>query len=311
MKKTKFGSYCINGVPEGCKHCVKGKKLVLFITGICPRNCKYCSLSNLRKNKDDIWANERKSRDIKKIFEESIESRADSAGITGGDPLVRLKRTIKYVRELKKRFGKKFHIHIYLPTNLTDREKLRKLSKVIDEVRFHPAFLCNKEKRLEDIERINLAKEFFKKKDIGIEMPMIPDKKQEILDFILNIKKDIGFVNLNEFEIGESNFDYVTNKYKLKENGYIISGSKEAGIWILKQLEKRNVKIKVHLCTADTKNNYQYKNRLKLHKISPFGKKTKDGTVIYLVIKKDRKKINKNYPKESYLDMIKDRLIIS
>lgn len=311
MKKTRFGSYCLNGIAKGCRHCVKGKKLVLFITGICPRNCEYCSLSNLRKNKDDIWANERKSRKIKEIIQEAIESKADSAGITGGDPLVKLKRTIKYARELKKVFGKKFHIHIYLPTNLTSKEKLKGLSRAVDEVRFHPAFLCKKEKRSEDIEKIKLAKEFFNKSSIGVEMPMIPDKKQEILDFILDVEKEIGFVNLNEFEIGESNFNFITKKYKLKENGYVISKSKEAGIWVLKQLEKRKTKLNVHLCMADTKNNFQYKNRLKQHKILPFGKKTKDGTVLYLAIKKDIKRLSKKYPKESYIDRQKNRLIIS
>jgi len=270
MKKTKFGSYCINGIAKGCRHCVKGKKLVLFITGICPRNCEYCSLSNLRKNIDKIWANERECQKIDEVIQEAEESKSDSAGITGGDPSLKLERTIEYASDLKKKFGKEFQIHIYLPTNLIDREKLMRLSKVIDEVRFHPAFLCKKEKRQEDIEKIKLAKEFFKKENIGIEMPMIPDKKEEILGFILNLEKEIGFVNLNEFEIGESNFEFITSKYELKEGGYVVSGSKEAGIWVLKELEKNNSKLKVHLCTADTKKNYQYRNRLKLHETLPF-----------------------------------------
>ena len=140
MKKTKFGSYCINGIAKGCRHCVKGKKLVLFITGICPRNCEYCSLSNLRKNIDKIWANERECQKIDEVIQEAEESKSDSAGITGGDPSLKLERTIEYASDLKKKFGKEFQIHIYLPTNLIDREKLMRLSKVIDEVRFHPAF---------------------------------------------------------------------------------------------------------------------------------------------------------------------------
>jgi len=131
------------------------------------------------------------------------------------------------------------------------------------------------------------------------------------LSFITDIEKDIGFVNLNEFEIGESNFDYITRNYKLKKDGYVISNSKEAGIWVIKELEKRNSKLKVHLCTANTKNNFQYTNRLKLHKILSFGEKTGEGTVIYLAVSKDIKKLNKKYPKESFIDRQKSRLIIS
>lgn len=311
MKKTKFGSYCINGIAEGCKHCVKGEKLVLFITGICSRDCKYCSLSNLRKNIDKIWANERECQKIEEVINEAEDSKADSAGITGGDPILKLERTIEYASDLKKKFGKEFQIHIYLPTKTVDNEKLKKLAKVIDEVRFHPSFLCEEQEKSEDIKKIKLAKNFFKKENIGIEMPMIPDQKEEILDFILSIQDEISFVNLNEFEIGESNFEYITSKYTLKKGGYVVSGSKEAGIWVLKELEKNNSRLKVHLCTADTKNNYQYRNRLKLHKILPFGKRTEDGTVIYLAVSSDVKELNERYPNESCIDKSQNRLIIS
>jgi len=307
--KTKFSSYCINGIAEGCKHCIQGKKLVLFITGKCSRNCEYCSLSNLRKNKDDVWANERKSRSIKEIIKEVEESNADSAGITGGDPLLKIDRTIKYAKALKDKFGEKFHIHIYLPTNLITEDKIKRLSEVVDEIRIHPGFLRNAEKAEEDIEKIKLASKIIGKKNLGIEMPMFPDKEKEMLDFILSVKDYIDFVNLNELESSETNLDYITSKYKLKEGGYIIDCSKEAGIKLLEDLEKENVKLKVHLCTAETKNNYQYANRLKIHNILPYGYKTKEGTVIYLT--SEDKTLADKYPRETYYDKDKERVILS
>jgi pyruvate formate-lyase activating enzyme-like uncharacterized protein len=295
--KTKFGSYCINGIAEGCKCCVKGKKLVLFISGKCSRACKYCSLSDTRKNKDKIWANERPCSSVKEVIEEIKASNSTGAGITGGDPLLFLNRTLKYARALKKKFGKKFHIHTYLPTKLVTRERLKKLPKCINEVRFHPEFLTRKmgDKEIdEDINKIRLAGLFFNKPDIGVELPLLPDKKKEILEFILKIKDYTGFVNLNELEISETNLDYITRRYKLEEGGYIVSGSRESGIWILHELNKRKTRLKVHLCTSELKDWHQYKNRLLLHKILPFGKKTEDGTVVYYAIyAKDNKEFNK------------------
>jgi len=285
--KTRYDSYCLNNIAEGCKYCVRGEKLVLFVTGVCKRNCWYCSLSKKRKNKDRIFANERQCRDIKDIIEEVKESRATSAGITGGDPLLYLNRTLKFASELKKKFGKKFHIHIYLPTKFVTKDKLQKLSKVIDEVRFHPEFLVNNNQTAEDIEKIKLAGLFFDKKNIGVELPMIPDRKEEILDFIKGAEDEIGFVNLNEFELSDTNFNIITKKYELKEGGYVISRSLEAGKWVLKKLEKEKTKLKVHLCTAELKNLWQFKNRLKRHTILPYGKRTEDGTVIYLVVEKE------------------------
>jgi len=310
IQKTKFASYCLNGIPEGCKRCVKGKKLVVFISGICNRNCWYCSLSEKRKNKDIIWINEREIKSINEMIKEVKESDADSAGITGGDAFLNFKRTIKYAKALKETFGKKFQIHIYLPTKYITKEKLKKLSKYVDEVRFHPEFLINENTEKEDIEKIRLASLFWKKYNIGIELPMIPEKRREIFNFILKIKDFIGFVNLNEFELSETNFNLVTNKYPLLENGYVIKGSREAGIWILKQAKKQKLKLKnlkIHLCTAETKNWHQYKNRLLQHKILPFGKRTRDGTVIYLVTNGKLK----NNTNGSYYDKGKNRTILS
>ena len=305
--KTKYSSYNLNGFPEGCKYCVKGEKLVLFISGICSRNCWYCSLSDKRKNKDIIWANEREIKNIREFLEEIKESNATSMGITGGDPLLFLNRTIKYAKAAKKAFGKKFHIHIYLPTKFVDKNNLKKLSKYIDEVRFNPEFSAINNKKImnEDLKKIKIASFYWKKSNLGIELPMIPDRKKDFLDFIIKTKDFIGFVNLNEFELSETNTNIVTKKYRLNVGGYVIKDSKSAGIWLLKELKKRKVNLKVHFCTAELKNNHQFKNRLKLHKILPYGKKTKEGLVKYLVT---HKKPNK---KPYYFDKEKKRYILS
>ena len=96
--KTKFCSHCVNGIAEGCKFCVKGEKLVLFVSGVCSINCWYCSLSKKRKNIDKIYCNERQISNIKELIEEIKESKATSCGITGGDPLLFINRTIKFAK---------------------------------------------------------------------------------------------------------------------------------------------------------------------------------------------------------------------
>lgn len=315
--KTPYCSYCLNGVATGCRYCVKGEKLVLFVSGICSRNCWYCSLSDKRKNKDIIMANERRIKDEKGLISEVIESNATSAGITGGDPLLFVARTIKYSKALKKRFGKKFHIHIYLPTKLANKNNLKRLSEYIDEVRFNPGFSTDSDKDTlkKDLETIGLANKFWKKENIGIELPMIPDKKKQFLELLEKASPSIGFANLNEFELSETNFEIVTKKYKLNQGGYTIKDSIRSGIWILDQLKKKRSKLKIHLCTADLKNQYQFQNRLKRHKILPFGYRTEEGMVKYLILDKikpsvinDIKKISK---KGFFIDKKKKQLILS
>lgn len=317
--KTPFASFCIENpknIAEGCKYCVKGQKLVLFISGICSRSCFYCSLSNKRKNKDVVWANEKQCKNVKDVLEEVKDSRAKGAGITGGDPLCRLERVLKYTQALKQNFGKSFHIHIYLPTKLVTRNKLKELSRYIDEVRFHPLFLTNNLEIIKkELKKIKLASEFWPKESIGIELPLIPDKFIETLRIIRACSLFIGFVNLNEFEISDTNFNYVTKHYILNPNTYTIKGSKELGLKIMKEL--KNSELLVHLCTARTKNLYQYKNRLKRHKILPHGFRTAEGSVRYFAIySKNLKKLNKVAKelkkfKQIYIDKNNKRIILS
>ena len=304
--KTKFESFCSPDVCKGCKFCVKGEKLVLFIGGKCSRNCWYCSLSKNRKNSP--------KKNSKEMIKEAIESNAKGAGITGGDPLVYFKKTMKYAKALKKKFGKKFHIHIYLPLNLVTEKKLLKLNKYIDEIRFHPSFLIDNSKHEEELNKIKLASKIFGKTNTGIEVPMIPDKKKEIYNTIKELKNYISFANLNEFELSETNFDIMTKKHTFNEDTYTIRNSITAGKSIIQKATKEKLKVKVHLCTARTKDCYQYINRLLKHNILPLGNQTDEGTVVYFAhyyeklttAKKQIKKLTKKF----HIDKQNKRIIL-
>jgi biotin synthase-like enzyme len=74
VKNTKYYSKKVGELCEGCQRCVKGEKLVLFITGICPRACYFCPVSDDKINKDVIRANERiikNEKDFKSIVAEA------------------------------------------------------------------------------------------------------------------------------------------------------------------------------------------------------------------------------------------------
>src|SRR3989344_4368502 len=129
MKQNRFHSYNLHQLCKGCKLCIKGRKSVIYITGLCPRNCYFCPLSDNRKNKDVIFTNERPIKNLKEIVKEVKISKSTGAGITGGDPLIKLQRTIGTIKILKKTFGKKFHIHLFTSLNLINKSNLKKLHK--------------------------------------------------------------------------------------------------------------------------------------------------------------------------------------
>jgi hypothetical protein len=310
MKKTKYSSYLEGKHVKGCKLCVKGQKMVLFVTGLCSRGCEFCPLSKMRKSIDKIYANERKISNenaYNEIIEEVKISGAKGCSLTGGDPLLKLNRTIKLATKLKETFGKKFHIHIYVSTKLVTKSKLEKLSKFIDEIRFHPDF----EKPIEqEIKKIALAKQFWKKKNIGIEIPCFPDKIEKILEFIKQSPPHISFLNLNELEAGEISENRMSKKYKMNKDGYTITDSISAGKYLIKQITEFAPKLNIHLCTAELKNWHQYRNRLKNYKILPFSKKTEDGTIVYFATNYSKEFLPSLRPKQIYEDKNKNRIIL-
>jgi len=189
IDKTKFYSKKIGNLAKGCRQCVKGQKLVYFVTGICPRRCYYCPISDKKYGKDVIYANERLVKNIHQVIEEAKLCDAKGAGFTGGDPLCNLFRTIFSIRQLKKIFGKSFHIHLYTSFDLIDNQNLGKLFRAgLDEIRFHADI---EDDKLWD--KILLAKEF--KWDIGVEIPVIPGKLKETKKLIDYFYDKIDFLN--------------------------------------------------------------------------------------------------------------------
>jgi pyruvate formate-lyase activating enzyme-like uncharacterized protein len=258
IHETPHFSYTTGKLPRGCQLCVQGSKLVLFVTGLCSMKCYYCPISDVKRNKDDIWANEWKIEKVEDIITEAKLCDAKGAGLTGGDPILKLDRTISLINLLKKYFRKEFHIHLYTPTKLITEEKLKKLYKAgLDEIRFHPDIENNKE-----WSRIELAKKL--QWHVGVEIPVIPGKAKEtkkLIDYLSKI--DIDFLNLNELEISDTNGNKLLEKgFKTKDDiSYAIKGSGELALKLMKYAQK---KIKnIHYCTAKLKDKVQLANRIK------------------------------------------------
>ena len=98
------GSVTNGRLAIGCEHCIKGGKMVLFVTGRCDTGCYYCPVSLEKKGKDVIYANELKTSSKAAIIEEAESMDATGTGITGGDPLMNVERTVNAIRMLKDRF---------------------------------------------------------------------------------------------------------------------------------------------------------------------------------------------------------------
>ncbi len=266
--ENQYYSYNLGELPEGCRYCVRGEKLVFFVTGICPRKCYFCPVSDQKFGKDVCFANERPVAVEEDILTEARAMRAEGAGITGGDPLARLDKTIAAIKLLKATQGKGFHIHLYTSLNLVTGKALQQLADAgLDEIRFH----------------LDLDSEKFWEKlllagkhpwTVGVELPLIPTKEKELKKVIDFIRDKVSFLTLNELEMADNSQSSLAELGFRSKNSlsYAVEGSLETGLRLLKYVENGEEKIgkeagksrlKVHLCTARLKDAVQLANRLK------------------------------------------------
>ncbi len=258
-RQVKFrdgGSLYVGELPQGCKLCARGSKMVLFATGLCDAACFYCPLSADKANRDVVFADETPvSSDADVVYEaESIG--AEGAGISGGDPLCQLDRTIRYIRLLKREFGPAFHIHLYTARADAESSVIRPLYDAgLDEIRFHP----------QDDDWTGVSRALDIGLDVGIEIPVLPDSDEAVCDILLRAEEmGVSFVNLNELEASETNFSALLSRgYRLRDlSGASILGSLETAERILEWASVTLKTLTVHFCSSRFKDSVQMRNRL-------------------------------------------------
>lgn len=277
LRKMECGSLCTGPVAKGCEHCINGSKMVLLVTGKCRWGCFYCPVSLEKKGLDVIYANEGRVTTDEEIIAEAESMDATGTGITGGDPLVVLDRTIHMIELLKGRFGPEHHIHLYTAT--IDREKVARLEAAgLDEIRFHPP--VSSWTRMEETALAEIVSST--KMDVGIEVPAIPGKEKELNALVSYATSvGVGFVNLNELEFSESNWSMMEIEgYRVRDDvSSAILGSEETA----RKVMKANRKADIHFCSSSFKDGVQLRRRLirrAEHICTDYQAITEDGTLV-------------------------------
>lgn len=282
QQACKKGMYS-GALAKGCELCITGEKSVLFVTGVCPRHCFYCPISDQKWQKDVTYINEWPTQNWDDIATEIRLCKSKGVGITGGDPLARLERTSDLIRKLKATFGKKFHIHLYTSLNLFTLENLQKLYDAgLDEIRCHPDI---DNPQLWELISNGAAFDW----QFGMEIPAIPGREKETTALISYAKKYVHFININELEYSDTNASQLQKQgyYTKNSLSYGIKGSEVLAKKFLRKWKTQNVRM--HYCSASFKDNVQMRRRIQKRAESikqPYEEITGEGTlrkgVIYL-----------------------------
>lgn len=270
-----------NYLPRGCEICHMGAGLVLFVTGKCARDCFYCPLSEERKGRDVVFADEQPVKGPKDIIDEAEAIGALGTGITGGEPLQKLDSVLEYIRALKARFGPEHHIHLYTGI-LPGRDVLMRLKEAgLDEIRFHPPYP-------EWSSPEGLKEALIEAKSLGIEAGVEIPAIAPAPEIIEAVKEAHAFLNINELEFSETNAeDLKALGFKPQEIHCGAIGSESIARKHFMQGD-----LKVHYCPSRFKDAVQLRERLKrrCERVArPFDVPTEDGTLIHGTICGDLK----------------------
>ncbi len=284
IRRLKKGSAHTGALPQGCVLCEQGAKLVLLVTGRCARRCGYCPLSAQKKGKDVFFANERRIQAVDEALEEAGLMDALGTGITGGDPLIAVQRTVDSIRALKKRFGKDHHIHLY--TSTTDKTRIDRVARAgLDEIRFHPPVsLWKRLERSEFADALKLSKK--RGMTAGLEVPVIPGRGEDIVALVRSADAlGLDFVNLNELEFSETNWRALRAMgFDVKDDiSSAAAGSQELALSVL----RTDIAMPLHYCSSSFKDGVQLRERIARRARNvrrPHEILTNDGTLLKGVV---------------------------
>ncbi|MCL7412108.1 MAG: radical SAM protein [ANME-2 cluster archaeon] len=284
--ETNSGSF-YNYLPGGCKFCRDGAKMVLFVTGLCHRDCFYCPVSEEKRQNDVTFANERPVFSNEDILCEAHSMGAQGTGITGGEPLLVLGRVLDHIRLLKHEFGPEHHIHLYT-AGTPSREMLEQLySAGLDEIRFHPGLDIwdrlegsDHATSVEDAKNVGL--------DVGIEIPSLPGLHHVA---VFALAHSI-FLNLNELEFSPTNLNAMEQQgfSPVDDEGCAVAGSRQTAEAIVESCSG----LHVHFCSSSFKDSVQLRKRLlrtARTTAREFDEVTPDGTLLYGVVEGEVERI--------------------
>ncbi|MDD1721300.1 MAG: radical SAM protein [Euryarchaeota archaeon] len=253
--------------------------MVLFVTGHCRRSCFYCPISEHRRGVDNTYANETLVSCDADLLREARSMDALGTGFTGGEPLLRLNRTLHYIKLLKRSLGAEHYIHLYTGLAPPLRTLRQLFNAGLDEIRLHPplelwdafdqSLYC---RALTDAKAVGLH--------AGVEIPAIKD----VPVILKAIEHHQAFLNLNELEFSDTNYDEMRARgYTSQMSSYAAAGSEDIAQDIARAAPR------AYFCSSTSKDSIQLRERLKRkanNLARDFDEVTEDGTLVYAVIER-------------------------
>jgi len=245
----------------GCMTCGQGTWSCLFIASRCTANCFYCPQD--RKEKSDqpptesglIFDNPDDYVDYLEKFN------FKGVGFSGGEPLLKYKKILTYIRKIRERLGNEIYIWVYTNGDLVDKNKLKLLKEAgMNEIRFDISA------RNYDLKALKIAAGIID--TVTVEIPAIPED-YEIVKKCLHQLQAVGVAHLNLHQLHVSSNCYkqfIDRGYTfLHQPDIVVLESEMTALRLVKYALSHNIGLPINYCSLIYKHRLQktgYRQRL-------------------------------------------------
>jgi pyruvate formate-lyase activating enzyme-like uncharacterized protein len=235
----------------GCRLCGEGSWSCLFINGLCNGRCFYCPTPQASIDQPTTNGLRFPQTADYVDYVEKFDFRGVS--ISGGEPLLTLEKTLKFIAAVKKRRGDAVHLWLYTNGTLVTRDILLQLRDAgLDEIRFD----------------IGATRYHLKKAALAVgvidhvtvEIPAVPEDLP-----LLKVKaaemaeRGINYLNLHQLRLTPHNHAALAGRGYTFVHGEKVTvlDSELAALELLRHTVDNNIELPVNYCSFVYKNRFQ------------------------------------------------------
>lgn len=240
-----------NRLSPGCRTCVEGSWSCLFINGRCNTHCFYCPTPQSTDDPPMTNSIAFESADDYAAYVERFGFRGVS--ISGGEPLMTLKRSTDYLRAVNRRFGDDVHTWLYTNGTLLDRNAVRMLGDAgLDEIRFDIGAADY------NLDALGLAVGVIPV--VAVEIPAIPEDVPILKPMLQTMSAaGVNHLNLHQLRLTPHNYPrMITRGYNfIRGTKVTVMESELAALELIAEGLDRDIDLPINYCSFVYKHQYQ------------------------------------------------------
>jgi uncharacterized protein len=236
----------------GCRTCAAGGWSCLFINGRCNASCFYCPTS--QDETGDPLTNGIPFATPEDYAEYVALFGFTGVGISGGEPLLTLDRTLAYLAAVRRRLGDAIHLWMYTNGTLLTAEIAGALrSAGLDEIRFDIGATNY------DLTKLRLAVGVIP--TVTVEIPAVPEEEELLREKLVEMAQaGVKHLNLHQLRLTPYNLRHLAGRDYTFVHGESVTvlESELTALRLVRYAIEEGIDLPINYCSFPYKRRYQH-----------------------------------------------------